>query len=53
MLLVIDNKWEESPKNLVMADDGMGSSVFIPSYIIKRTDGEILKDAVETWEHAK
>ena len=53
MLLVIDNKWEESPKNLVMADDGMGSSVYIPSFIIKRSDGEILKDAVKTWEHAK
>lgn len=53
MLLVIDNKWEEQPKNLVMADDGMGSSVYIPSFIIKKTDGEILKDAVETWEHAK
>lgn len=53
MLLVIDNKWEENPKNLVMADDGMGSSVYIPSFIIKKSDGESLKKAVTSWEHSK
>jgi hypothetical protein len=29
-----------------MADDGMGSSVHIPSFMIKKSDGDILKKAV-------
>lgn len=47
MLLVIDNNASESPSSLVMADDGMGSSVRIPSFIIKKSDGEKLKAAVK------
>jgi hypothetical protein len=53
MLLVIDNNANESPQNLVMADDGLGSSVYIPSFMIKKSDGANLIDAVETWEHSK
>lgn len=53
MLLVIDNNANEKPENLIMADDGLGSSVYIPSFMIKKSDGEILIDAVETWEHSK
>lgn len=53
MLLVVDNNASESPKSLVMADDGMGNSVRIPSFIIKKSDGDKLKKAVKSWVHSK
>lgn len=46
MLLVIDNKITEDPTALVMADDGMGNSVTIPSMLIGWGDGQILKESI-------
>ena len=39
MLVVIDNKKNENIDRIVMADDGKGSSVHIPSFLIGYKDG--------------
>ena len=46
MGIVIDNKRYENPKNLIMADDGSGSSVKIPTFLIAYTDGQKLIKAI-------
>ena len=43
--IVVDNK-KELTENLIMADDGAGSSVHIPSFIIRNSSGSILKDTL-------
>lgn len=46
MGVVIDNKRFENPKNLIMADDGSGSSVKIPTFLISYSDGQKLIQAI-------
>lgn len=46
MAIVADNRDEDS-ENMIMADDGSGHSVHIPSFIIRKKAGEHLKDAVK------
>ena len=43
MGIIADSKSEDS-ENLIMADDGMGSSINIPSFIIRQKDAKIIKD---------
>jgi len=43
---VVDNKEKEDPEFLVMADDGTGSSVNIPTFLIGKSDGSILKEEI-------
>lgn len=50
MMIVVDNKIAEDPTLLVMADDGSGNSVKIPSMLIGYTDGQRLKDAIHIQE---
>ena len=50
MVIVADNKEAEDPKFLVMADDGSGGSVVIPSMLIGTTDGEHLKKSIHEQE---
>lgn len=45
LAIIVDSKIE-NPKSLVMADDGTGSSVKIPSFLIRHADGKLLKDAI-------
>lgn len=40
--IIADTKSEDS-ENLIMADDGMGSSINIPSFIIRQKDAEVIK----------
>jgi hypothetical protein len=46
LMIVADNKPGEDPKYLVMADDGSGASVQIPSMLIGKSNGEKLKNAI-------
>ena len=46
MMVVVDNKSQEDPELLIMADDGRGSSVKIPSFLIGMTDGDTLKKEI-------
>jgi len=46
MAIIIDNKEWENPEMLIMADDGAGSSVKIPSFLIGHHDGILLKKAI-------
>ena len=39
MMIVIDNKQNEDIDHIVMADDGKGSTVHIPSFLISFKDG--------------
>lgn len=48
-MIVADNKENEDPEYLIMADDGRGSSVTIPSFLISRSDGKKLAAAVHEW----
>ena len=50
MVIVVDNKIMEDPTLLVMADDGSGNSVIIPSMLIGWNDGEELKAAIHEQE---
>jgi len=43
---VVDNKENEDPEFLVMADDGTGSSVNIPTFLIGKSAGSILKEEI-------
>ena len=42
MAVVIDNT-DENIRNVIMSDDGTGSGIRIPSMLISKKDGEILK----------
>ena len=44
--MIVDNKEYENPKSLIMADDGTGNSVNIPTFLIGYSDGQLLKDAI-------
>ena len=46
MGIVVDNRLENST-NLVMADDGAGSTVHIPSFIISLNDGNLIKETLK------
>lgn len=39
-MVVVDNKAREDPELLIMADDGRGGSVKIPSFLIGKADGD-------------
>jgi hypothetical protein len=43
MAIICDNMPENS-ENVIMADDGSGSSINIPSFIIRKRDCTIIKD---------
>ena len=47
MGIIIHNNYEES-ENLIMSDDGSGNTVNIPSFIIRKKDGDIIKDTLKT-----
>lgn len=53
MLVVVDNKSWEDPELLIMADDGRGSSVKIPSFLIGMSDGDKLKKEIHEEEAAE
>lgn len=42
LAVIIDNT-DENIRNVIMSDDGTGSGIRIPSMIISKKDGEILK----------
>lgn len=45
LAIIIDDR-EEYSENLIMADDGTGHSINIPSFIIRKKDGNIIKDTI-------
>lgn len=45
LAIIIDDR-EESSENLIMADDGTGHSINIPSFIIRKKEGNIIKSFV-------
>ena len=46
MLIIIDNDSYESPSSIIMADDGTGQKVNIPSFLIGYFDGLKISRAV-------
>lgn len=44
LAVIIDDKDHEDVKNLIMSDDGTGAGITIPSMMISKSDGEILKN---------
>lgn len=53
MAIVVDNKENEKATNLIMADDGTGHAVKIPSFLIGFSDGAILKESIHETEEVK
>jgi len=47
-MIVADNVPTEDPNRLVMADDGKGSTVTIPSFLISNKDGIKLKEEIHS-----
>ena len=45
LAIIVDDR-EEHSENLIMADDGTGHSISIPSFIVRKKDGNIIKDVV-------
>lgn len=45
MAIIADNR-EESTEDLIMADDGTGHSINIPSFIIRKDDADIIKETM-------
>lgn len=45
LAIIVDDR-EEFSENLIMADDGTGHSINIPSFILRKRDGNIIKDTV-------
>jgi hypothetical protein len=43
LAIIIDNQREDS-ENIIMSDDGTGSSINIPSFIIRKHDGDLIKE---------
>jgi extracellular elastinolytic metalloproteinase len=43
MAIIVDDK-EENTEDLIMADDGTGHSVNIPSFIIRKKEGDLIKE---------
>lgn len=50
MAIIIDNNKYENPEMLIMSDDGMGSDVRIPSFLISHQDGQKLKRVIHNVE---
>ena len=46
LAIIADNE-EELSENLIMADDGTGQSINIPSFIIRKKDGEKFKNTLK------
>ena len=45
MGIISDDKTEDT-ENLIMSDDGTGSSVNIPSFIIRKKDADLIKQQI-------
>ncbi len=52
LAVIVDFRENENPENLVMIDDGTGSSIVIPSILISKEQGLKLISAVEQTERA-
>lgn len=53
MMIVADNKDREDPELLIMADDGRGGSVKIPSFLISKSDGKKLENEIHELQKQK
>ena len=50
LCLIVDNRPNGDPTDIVMVDDGTGINVAIPTMMISNIDGTRLKDAIRTTE---
>jgi hypothetical protein len=44
--LIIDNT-DEDPETIIMSDNGAGGNLVIPSFLISKTDGLMIRDSIE------
>ncbi len=50
MAVIADHR-EEHSESLIMADDGSGWSIKIPSFIIRKSDGQKIKNVLSSGKH--
>lgn len=46
LALIMDNQENSNPEEIIMSDDGSGSSITIPTIIISKEDGELIRNEV-------
>lgn len=44
--VIISDNSDEDPTNIVMSDDGTGGNLNIPSFLIRKSDGDLLRNAI-------
>ena len=49
-VLIMDNKDNEDVEKMVMADNGTGGNISIPSFLISKADGEMLQRFLDNEE---
>ena len=49
MAIIADNVYGR-PENVIMADDGKGKGIKIPSFLISKDDGRKIKDTIHRIE---
>ena len=47
LTLIVDNRDGENPENVIMIDDGTGINIAIPTILISKDDGNVLKEAIQ------
>ena len=45
--MIVVDQVEEEVSNIVMADDGSAGNIFIPSFLIGKKDGDLIKEVLE------
>ena len=46
-VVIVDNKPNEDATKVTMRDNGVGGNLFIPAYLIKKDDGDKIKDVLK------
>ena len=49
--LIVDNVLNENPESIVMIDDGRGSNLRIPAYLISHRSGKLIKKSLSKKDH--
>lgn len=52
LAIIIDNVENNDPENVIMIDDGTGSSIAIPTILISKRDGNLIKAEIQRTEEA-
>lgn len=52
MTLIVNNKENANPEHTIMIDDGTGLNVAIPTIMISKEDGDLIKESIRQTEES-